>query len=1006
MTMKNKLLLGLGVCFAFLFSFWIIKPELSFAFSCPEAQSCEGLATTCETACAGIPGGTCVLVDTCAASPIQCAYVYDCIPPTITCPGGASPGDTQSCTSDPNTCGDTNPGTQTCQSDGTWSSCSASPPPTPSPTTCPNICGDSATATCGDTCVPPALPSGYGTSCGGGTSPVNSCKQTQPCPTGTIQCDGSCNAATCTAPPDPSGYGSACNDGNGCTSGETIQCDGSCGGGTVSGTHKACNSVTGTCSVIVDNTSSSCTGCTTDTECGPINCSTRCTAWLAIGECGTTTTCGAGNQFWSRSCGAWAGTCPETQCTPCSTTDYCPGGDYSGNPTDGTCCVSGVGSSCSDGNACTTGETIQCNGTCSGGSSVNCNDSNSCTTDSCNSSTGCVHSPVSGSHLSCSGSSCVSTSNSSSSCTNSCATSADCGGTPTPTPTCAPASFVGGSASPSSVNAGGAYTILCDYGVYTNAINPVPGSGSCVWSGTWVGTAAKFNCTAGTATGTFSNSCRLSNISPDYYCSRTDAINSLTVVTSGTAVCDSTWRLIPGRPQIVVPPWAPIPVNPTGNPVIDFLPAGYYAQAPSYNAIGVAQAGSTGGMSWDDLYDRMSTQGCAFTSGINNMCVWSSGWGVSLVSYGKTWQDWWAQWRTPWPGIHSDTTPPNNWNVYSPMTNCGSAGVNCTYKWSTNIGDVSKPWGTPISHNDPAGRTWEVRRNGADYEYRCTAPLPTVSLLGSPNPVTYNTASTLSWSSTNATRCTASIDWSGSKATSGSESTGALTSAKTYTLTCTGDGGSTSSTVTINITNGPPTVPSVTVTESDYCTSLGAYVNWTYSDPEGDLQSAYQVQINAGGSSWNPPLTVDTGKVSGSGTSYFASGLPFDKTLKARVRVWDSHDNVSGWKESGSWKTPKHAYPYVDFIYSPSDDIPAKQPVQFTDQTTFYDGSEDKYRSWSWLFGDGGTSTQKSPSHTYNLPGIYSVSLTATDKDNFSCSRTKPITIAQPVPVWKEVSPK
>ncbi len=181
-------------------------------------------------------------------------------------------------------------------------------------------------------------------------------------------------------------------------------------------------------------------------------------------------------------------------------------------------------------------------------------------------------------------------------------------------------------------------------------------------------------------------------------------------------------------------------------------------------------------------------------------------------------------------------------------------------------------------------------------------------------------------------------------------------------------------------------------------------MNWTYSDPEGDPQSAYQVQIDNQGSFGSPE--VDTGKVSGGGTSYFAgSGLDFNITYKSRVRVWDSNDNVSNWTESGSWKTPKHAYPYVDFTYSPSDDIPAKQLVQFTDLTTFSDGGGGT-RVWSWLFGDSGTSAQQNPSHTYNLPGIYSVSLIATDKDNYSCSRTKPITIAQPIPVWKEVSPK
>jgi endonuclease I/PKD repeat protein len=35
--------------------------------------------------------------------------------------------------------------------------------------------------------------------------------------------------------------------------------------------------------------------------------------------------------------------------------------------------------------------------------------------------------------------------------------------------------------------------------------------------------------------------------------------------------------------------------------------------------------------------------------------------------------------------------------------------------------------------------------------------------------------------------------------------------------------------------------------------------------------------------------------------------------------------------------------------------------------------------TWSWTFGDGGTSTQANPSHSYALPGSYAVTLTVTD---------------------------
>ncbi len=46
--------------------------------------------------------------------------------------------------------------------------------------------------------------------------------------------------------------------------------------------------------------------------------------------------------------------------------------------------------------------------------------------------------------------------------------------------------------------------------------------------------------------------------------------------------------------------------------------------------------------------------------------------------------------------------------------------------------------------------------------------------------------------------------------------------------------------------------------------------------------------------------------------------------------------------------------------------------VQFTDAST---GS---VTGWSWVFGDGGTSTSQNPSYTYSTPGTYTVSLTVT----------------------------
>ena len=84
---------------------------------------------------------------------------------------------------------------------------------------------------------------------------------------------------------------------------------------------------------------------------------------------------------------------------------------------------------------------------------------------------------------------------------------------------------------------------------------------------------------------------------------------------------------------------------------------------------------------------------------------------------------------------------------------------------------------------------------------------PTVSFAASPLSVSSGGSSTLTWSSSNATSCVASGDWTGTKAVSGSNSTGALTAGKTYTLACTGAGGTVTRSASVSIAApGAPTL--------------------------------------------------------------------------------------------------------------------------------------------------------------------------------------------------------
>lgn len=82
------------------------------------------------------------------------------------------------------------------------------------------------------------------------------------------------------------------------------------------------------------------------------------------------------------------------------------------------------------------------------------------------------------------------------------------------------------------------------------------------------------------------------------------------------------------------------------------------------------------------------------------------------------------------------------------------------------------------------------------------APVPTVTLTASPATITAGQSSTLGWSSTDATACTASGAWTGAKATGGSQVV-SPTVTSTYTLTCTGPGGSAAKSATVTLGSTP-----------------------------------------------------------------------------------------------------------------------------------------------------------------------------------------------------------
>jgi hypothetical protein len=76
---------------------------------------------------------------------------------------------------------------------------------------------------------------------------------------------------------------------------------------------------------------------------------------------------------------------------------------------------------------------------------------------------------------------------------------------------------------------------------------------------------------------------------------------------------------------------------------------------------------------------------------------------------------------------------------------------------------------------------------------------PSITLNATPALVSDGGSATLTWNSSNATSCTSSGGWSGAQTTSGSTSTSQLSDTTTYTLSCSGSGGSTAQSATVSV---------------------------------------------------------------------------------------------------------------------------------------------------------------------------------------------------------------
>lgn len=136
-------------------------------------------------------------------------------------------------------------------------------------------------------------------------------------------------------------------------------------------------------------------------------------------------------------------------------------------------------------------------------------------------------------------------------------------------------------------------------------------------------------------------------------------------------------------------------------------------------------------------------------------------------------------------------------------------------------------------------------------------------------------------------------------------------------------------------------------------------VRWALFNPDNSDQALLATELGV----WS------TDNLNGSSTDWEPSnsGLANVRTDMLQIRSSDKIV-IAATHGRGMFSSDVFAAASADFS---ADKTVAYQfnSIQFTDVST-------SATSWSWSFGDGGTSTQQNPAHTYNTAGKYTVTLT------------------------------
>ena len=164
----------------------------------------------------------------------------------------------------------------------------------------------------------------------------------------------------------------------------------------------------------------------------------------------------------------------------------------------------------------------------------------------------------------------------------------------------------------------------------------------------------------------------------------------------------------------------------------------------------------------------------------------------------------------------------------------------------------------------------------------------------------------------------------------------------------------------------PPTVPAAPT--SLVASTAGSTVNLSWND-NATNETGYRAYMATGSGGFNrltPDLAAGT---RGASISSLAAGTYRIYVVAFNASGESSPSNIAN-ATVGSSVT-------ASFVVSPSAGVAGVTTFVCTDTSS---GAT----SWSWNFGDGGTSTMQNPSHVYANPGTYTIQLTANGQSFFS----------------------